>query len=96
MKWKQRKTINTVPDIRGCGGNLYTSYTDILKEIYDRERAGRSRDYEDLTMEEKLLVDADMEFLKDEYDGTYLTGLSQYTLERCLARLRKRDRENGK
>lgn len=88
--------------MRGCDGNLYTTYIDMVKEIYDREYGGHSKDYEELTMEEKLLVDADVEFLVHEdcldTGGSLMlmSGISRYTLEKYLSRLRKRDRKNGK
>lgn len=79
--------INTTP---------FLTYKE-LTEIYRRQmRPEHCKEYDELTMEEKLLVDTDMEYLKDEYDPMYLSGMSQYALERCLSKLRKRDRENGK
>ena len=79
--------------------NPFLTYKEI-EEIYNRNirlmRHEHCKEYDELTMEEKLLVDIDMEYLKDEYDPMYLSSMSKQTLEKCLSRLRKRDRENGK
>ena len=83
-------------DLRKSNGDL-SLYGEELKRIFDSERRdGHCKDYEELTMEEKLLVDADMEFLKSEDDLIYWGGMGQQTLEKCLAKLRKRDRKNDK
>lgn len=74
--------------------DLSEKYRRQLERLWDRE-LGHCKEYEELTMEEKLLVDIDVEFLKDEIDMRYLSGLSRQTLEKCLSKLRKRDRENG-
>lgn len=77
--------------------DLAEKYRRQLERIWDNELSTEHcEEYEELTMEEKLLVDVDMEFLKDETDMRYLSGLSRQTLEKCLSKLRKRDRENGK
>ena len=110
MGWKQikskhKKTGKNVPyiDLRGCNGDL-SSYRDEIRNIFDSKQicSEHSMDYEELTMEEKLLVDADVEFLiETEYLKTgvnlmFISGMSRYTLEKYLARLRKRDRKNDK
>lgn len=74
----------------------YTSYEDLEKIYRSRIQHEHSEEYEELTMEEKLLVDIDIEYLKDETNMIGLSIMSQYVLEKCLSKLRKRDRENGK
>lgn len=98
MKLRHKKTAKKVPyiDLRKSQVDL-PSYGEELKRIFDSERRnGHCEEYEELTMEEKLLVDADMEFLKTENGFIYWGGMGIKTLERCLARLRKRDRKNDK
>lgn len=77
--------------------DLYAKYRKELNMLFSEERQEEHcREYEELTMEEKLLVDIDMEYLKDEHDMRYMTSIPKKDLERCLSKLRKRDRENGK
>lgn len=109
MKWKQIKTSKKVPtqlpyvDLRGRPMD-WAAYQKEIENIFDSKQicSEHSMDYEELTMEEKLLVDADVEFLiETEYLKTggnlmFMSGMSRYTLEKYLARLRKRDRKNDK
>lgn len=84
-------------DITGSYVDLYAKYWRQLEQLCDDElRTEHCEEYEKLTMEEKLLVDIDMEYLKDECDMRYITSIRRKDLEKCLSILRKRDRENGK
>lgn len=84
-------------DITGSYVDMYAKYRKELDMLFGRERQeGHCEEYEELTMEEKLLVDIDMEYLKDQCDMRYITSVPRKDLERCLTILRKRDRKNGK
>lgn len=86
-------TMNNITDYYV---DLYTKYRKELDRLFMEElQEGHCKEYEELTMEEKLLVDIDMEYLKDETDIRYITSKPNKDLERCLSKLRKRDRENG-
>ena len=90
-------------DLRKCQGDL-SKYQDELENIFDeaRQHSEHSIDYEELTMEERLLVDADVKFLieteclRTGVNLMFMSDMNRYTLEKYLARLRKRDRKNDK
>ena len=84
-------------DITGSYVDLYEKYWGDIEKLWtDKQGIEHCKEYEELTMEEKLLVNIDMEYLKDETDMRYLSSLSWQTLEKCLSKLRKRDRKNDK
>lgn len=86
----------TIDNITGNYVDLYAKYRAQLEELWgEKLQKEHCKEYEELTMEEKLLVDYDMEYLKDETNIRYSTSVSREGLERCLSKLRKRDRENG-
>lgn len=64
-------------------GSLYESYSDELKEHCD--------EYEELTLEDKILIDEDMEYLKEHSDCLGLSR-NKLAIEECLIELRRRER----
>lgn len=73
--------------------DLYRKYKNqlaILTDAWDEERAGHCEEYKTLTLEEKVLVDNDMEYLKKH---RVHVSMSNKEIECMLSILVKRDRE---
>lgn len=68
----------------------YKSQLEMLSGVWEEEETDHCEEYETLTLEEKVLVDKDMECLKKRGVGTYM---SNNEIEHVLSILVKRNRE---
>lgn len=66
-------------------GSLYESWNDELKEHCD--------EYEELTLEEKILIDEDIKWLEEHSDCLKIS-INKLAVEKSLIKLRERDKND--
>lgn len=72
-------------NLTGVYGSLYESWSDELKE--------HCNEYEELTLEEKMLVDENMKYL-EEHSNCLDIVINRLAIEKSIIELQRRDKDD--